>query len=138
MIWLNAKELDARHQRSRLMNSALLPVAALQDRAHEAAGLLKALANPDRLMLLCQLVEGELGVNVLGERAGLVQPSLSQQLRVLREERLVATRREGKQVLYRIASSQAMAVLATLHSLYCTPPDATAWAGGHRAFPIAD
>lgn len=93
----------------------------LQAHAGEAAALLKALANPDRLLLLCQLVGGERSVSALGALAGIEQPSLSQQLAVLRGERLVATRREGKQVLYRIASPAALTVLETLHALFCDP-----------------
>lgn len=105
---------------------AVLSVAAparpdLQASAAEAAALLKALANPGRLLLLCQLVDGERGVGELGTATGLAQPSLSQQLAVLRGERLVATRREGKQVVYRIASPAALALLQTLHALFCTP-----------------
>ena len=68
----------------------------LQAQSEQAAKLLKALANPDRLLLLCQLVEQEKSVAELGELTGIAQPSLSQQLSVLRTENLVATRREGK------------------------------------------
>lgn len=90
-----------------------------QERATEAANLLKALANPDRLLLLCQLVGGEHTVTELGVLAHIEQPSLSQQLGVLRGERLVATRREGKNVFYRVASPAALAVLETLYVLFC-------------------
>lgn len=83
--------------------------------------MLKALANPDRLMLLCQLADGECSVTELGARSGITQPTLSQQLGVLRGERLVATRREGKHVLYRVASPAALAVLQTLYALFCKP-----------------
>lgn len=100
-------------------------VVDLQVRAGEAAALLKALANPDRLLLLCQLVEGERCVGDLGAATGIGQPSLSQQLAVLRAERLVETRRDGQRVLYRISSPAAMAVLRTLHDLFCAPPDPT-------------
>jgi ArsR family transcriptional regulator len=101
--------------------------ADLPARAQEAAQLLKALANPDRLILLCQLAEAECSVTELGARSGIAQPSLSQQLGVLRGEQLVATRREGKHVLYRVASPQALAVLQTLHALFCEPgPEAAA------------
>jgi DNA-binding transcriptional ArsR family regulator len=93
----------------------------LQERATEAATLLKALANPDRLMLMCQLVSGERSVSELGSLTGIAQPSLSQQLGVLRGERLVDTRREGKHVVYRIASPAAMAVLEALYALFCAP-----------------
>jgi ArsR family transcriptional regulator len=97
-----------------------------RERADAAASLLKALANPDRLLLLCQLVEAERSVGELGELTGIAQPSLSQQLGVLRGERLVATRREGRHVLYRVASAQALAVLQTLHGLYCEGDTQTA------------
>lgn len=97
------------------------PSGELQARAGEAAALLKALANPDRLVLLCQLVDGERSVSQLGALTGIEQPSLSQQLGVLRGERLVATRREGKQVIYRIASPAAMTVLEALYRLFCDP-----------------
>jgi ArsR family transcriptional regulator len=93
----------------------------LQARAGEAAALLKALANPDRLLLLCQLLGGERSVSELGLSTGIDQPSLSQQLGVLRGERLVATRREGKQVIYRIASPAALTVLEALYGLFCDP-----------------
>ena len=94
--------------------------ADFAERAREAAELLKALANPDRLLLLCQLVSGEKAVTELGELTQIEQPSLSQQLAVLRGERLVATRREGKSIFYSIASPAALAVLETLYRLFCT------------------
>jgi len=91
----------------------------LASAADQAQQLLKALANRDRLLLLCQLVDGERNVGELEQQLGIVQPTLSQQLAVLRREGLVATRREGKQVYYRIASAEALAVLHTLYALYC-------------------
>ena len=90
-----------------------------QERVIEAANLLRALANPDRLLLLCQLVGGERSVTELGVLAHIEQPSLSQQLGVLRAERLVATRREGKNVFYRVASPAALTLLETLYGLFC-------------------
>jgi ArsR family transcriptional regulator len=87
--------------------------------AGEASQLLKALSNRDRLLLLCQLTQEELSVGMLEARTGIRQPTLSQQLTVLREEGLVATRRAGKQVFYRIASRKALAVLQLLTTLYC-------------------
>lgn len=85
-----------------------------------ACALLKAMANPDRLLLLCQLSQGESSVGELEELLGIRQPTLSQQLGVLREEGLVQTRREGKQVFYSIASTQAMAVLQVLYTQFCS------------------
>jgi ArsR family transcriptional regulator len=95
--------------------------ASLKKGAGKAAALLRALANPDRLMLVCHLVDGEKTVGQLGALACVDQPSLSQQLGVLRQEGLVATRREGKHIHYRIGSREALAVLQTLHALYCAP-----------------
>jgi len=104
------------------LSAAALPIPVdLQARAGEAATLLKALAHPDRLLLLCHLLEGEQGVGELGTLAGVQQPSLSQQLGVLRGERLVATRREGKRILYRIASPAVLTLLQTLYQLFCAP-----------------
>lgn len=91
----------------------------LRDNSERAASLLKSLANPDRLLLLCQLVEGERSVTELEALTGIRQPTLSQQLGVLRNEELVATRRDGKWVYYRIASENALAILGTLHQIYC-------------------
>lgn len=92
----------------------------LRGTADKAQALLKTLSNRDRLMLLCQLVEGERNVGELEASLGIVQPTLSQQLGVLRREHMVATRREGKLVYYRIASSEALAVITTLYHLFCS------------------
>ena len=80
---------------------------------------MRTLGNPDRLLLLCELSQEELCVADLSERTGIVQPTLSQQLTVLRGQELVETRREGKQIFYSIADAKALAVLKTLHRLYC-------------------
>lgn len=95
--------------------------AALRDAAGEASALLRALSNPDRLMLLCEMVGAERSVSELAEATGLQQPSLSQQLGVLRNEGLVDTRRDGKFILYRLASPEAARVLQLLYELYCGP-----------------
>lgn len=99
----------------------LIELPRLQQRADEAAALLRVLANPDRLLLLCQLVTGEGCVSDLEERTGIQQPTLSQQLGVLRNEGLVQTRREGKRIYYTLAHPEAVAVLQTLYQLYCQP-----------------
>lgn len=98
-----------------------MDLAAMRVAAEKARGLLKVLSNPDRLMLLCQLTQGELCVGDLEQKLGIQQPTLSQQLGVLRDERLVETRREGKQIYYRITSEEAMAVMQVLYQLYCQP-----------------
>ena len=98
-----------------------MDLAALQRAAASASGLLKVLANQDRLLLLCQMTQGDYCVSDLEQLTGVRQPTLSQQLTVLREENMVTTRREGKQIFYTIASKEAMAVLQTLYELFCAP-----------------
>lgn len=96
-----------------------MDIQALRANADAAGQLLKSLGNPDRLLLLCQLSQGERNVGELEQLLGIEQPTLSQQLAVLRREGLVATRREGKQIIYRVDSPQALAVIATLYELFC-------------------
>jgi DNA-binding transcriptional ArsR family regulator len=96
-----------------------LDMDIMRQAATKASGLLKALANPDRLLLLCQLSQGESCVSQLQDLIGIGQPTLSQQLGVLREERLVSTRREGKQIFYSIASKEALAVMQVLYQQFC-------------------
>lgn len=102
--------------------AAALPSAQqMQPHALDAAALLKALGNPARLLLACHLAEREHSVGELGQRAGIDQPNLSQQLGVLRDQGLVATRRDGKHVHYHIASTAVLALLRGLHTIYCAP-----------------
>ena len=91
----------------------------LSEAGSAASALLKSLANPDRLLLLCELAQRESNVGQLEQALGIPQPTLSQQLAVLREAQLVGTRREGKHIYYRIASAQALAVLNVLHQQFC-------------------
>jgi ArsR family transcriptional regulator len=102
-----------------LAPEAQLDIPRLRQSADQAWQLLKTLANPDRLLLLCQLSQGERSVGDLEELLAIQQPTLSQQLAVLRREQLVDTRREGKQIFYRISSPQALAVINTLYQLFC-------------------
>lgn len=90
-----------------------------QQSANQAAGLLKALSNTHRLMLLCQLGDGEKQVSQL--QVGLSQSALSQHLARLREDGLVATRRDGTAVFYRIHDPAALKVIAVLADIYCPP-----------------
>jgi ArsR family transcriptional regulator len=92
---------------------------ALRQAAGLAVGALKLLANEDRLLLLCQLSQGEMNVGELEEALGIHQPTLSQQLGVLRTEGAVATRREGKNIYYSIADHSILEVVAVLYRLYC-------------------
>ncbi|WP_095108390.1 metalloregulator ArsR/SmtB family transcription factor [Pseudomonas sp. Irchel 3E20] len=96
-----------------------MDIQQLRSNAEAAGQLLKALGNPERLLLLCQLSEGERSVSELERLLDIQQPTLSQQLGVLRREGLVATRREGKHIFYRIDSPAALAVINTLYQLFC-------------------
>lgn len=94
---------------------------ALRQVAGRASSLLGSLANPDRLMILCTLVQGECNVGELAQRSGIVQPTLSQQLTVLRREELIASRKEGKYVYYRLENPAVLAVMQTLYGIFCAP-----------------
>ena len=94
---------------------------ALREAADSACRLMKALSNPDRLLLLCHLAEGEKRVGELEELAAVAQPTLSQQLGVLRDEGLVITRREGKNIYYSIDSPQCIGVMQVLYEQFCSP-----------------
>ncbi|MBK1665477.1 transcriptional regulator [Rhodospirillum rubrum] len=93
--------------------------AEMERRAAEVAGLLKTLSHPLRLMLVCALVEGEYGVGALEERIGIGQPTLSQHLGVLRAAGLVETRREAKQVFYRLTDAKAARLVEALYTIFC-------------------
>ena len=92
---------------------------ALRASAGRACSLLKTMANEDRLMLLCHLIDAELNVGELESLTGIRQPTLSQQLGVLRDEKLVSTRREGKFIYYKLASPAVLQIMQTLYGLYC-------------------
>ena len=91
----------------------------LRDAAGQAVAALKLLANEDRLLLLCQLSQGEMCVSDLEQTLGIRQPTLSQQLGVLRSEGVVDTRREGKNIFYSVADPALLEILAVLYRLYC-------------------
>ena len=91
----------------------------MQASANQACRLMKVLTNPDRLLILCQLTQQEKCVSELQDLLGIVQPTLSQQLTVLRKEKLVTTRREGKNIYYRFSSPQALAVMEVLYAQFC-------------------
>lgn len=99
---------------------ALSP-SAFAAKAAEAAALLKSLAHEARLMVLCQLVEGEHSVGALQDVTELSQSALSQHLARLREDGLVSTRREAQTIFYRLADPKAARVLETLAAIYCPP-----------------
>ena len=95
-------------------------IAEMAAHAEDAASLLKALAHPARLLVLCRLVEGEASVGELQPLTGLSMSALSQHLAVLRAMSLVVTRREAQSIYYDVAQSPALGVLQALHDAFCS------------------
>lgn len=96
-------------------------LAQFEESAGRAAALLRLIGNEKRLMILCQLADGELSVSTMQARVGLSQSALSQHLALLREHAVVATRRESQTIYYRIADQAALRVIQTLAELFCPP-----------------
>ncbi len=96
----------------------------LEPRAEEASQLLAAMANPKRLLILCNLLDQERSVSELIKIVGLEQSPLSQHLSKLRALGLVKTRRDGQTIFYRLASEPVTRVLTTLYGIYCQPLEA--------------
>lgn len=94
-------------------------ILTIRDSASEACKILKILANEDRLLILCELSQGARNVGELEQLLGIRQPTLSQQLTVLREKKLVASERKGKYIVYSLASEEAIKIMETLFGLYC-------------------
>jgi DNA-binding transcriptional ArsR family regulator len=103
-----------------MTTASLFDIDAFEASAIEVADVLRALSNERRLMILCKLVErGEANVTTLGEAVGLSQSALSQHLAKMREQNLVAFRRQGQTLWYRISDPRVERLMATLHDLYC-------------------
>ena len=102
----------------------MMQITELEPRAEEAAQLLTAMANPKRLLILCNLLEQERSVSELSKIVGLEQSPLSQHLSKLRALGLVKTRRDGQTIFYRLASEPVTRVLTTLYNIYCLVEDA--------------
>lgn len=105
------------------MTAHTLELKDMQSAAGRACELMKVLANPDRLLICCQLSQQEMCVGELESSLGIVQPTLSQQLTVLRNAELVSTRREGKNIFYQLTSTPVLAVMNTLFQQFCTSED---------------
>lgn len=102
------------------MDMATMDLAAFEANALEVAGLLRALGNEKRLMVLCKLVEqNEVTVGALAEAVGLSQSALSQHLARMRDEGIVAFRRDGQTIWYRLGDPRIAEMMALLHRLYC-------------------
>jgi DNA-binding transcriptional ArsR family regulator len=102
------------------MKNITLDIDPMRASAAEATTVLQNLANANRLLLLCQLTQGERSVGELEDLLDIHQPTLSQQLGVLRTDGLVSTRREGKQIYYSLADERVRVLLTTIYKLYCT------------------
>ena len=96
-----------------------MQIAEMQDNANKASDLLKVMANQSRLMILCNLLEGERSVQQLQGQIGLSQSALSQQLAILRGQGLVRTRREAQSIFYSLDSEEAEQVIQTLYGIFC-------------------
>lgn len=96
----------------------------LNSRSEEVAGLLKAMSNSHRLMILCELNNGERSVTALESVVPISQSALSQHLAKLRECGLVSTRREAQTIYYRVSDPRVAALMSTLYDLFCAPPTA--------------
>jgi DNA-binding transcriptional ArsR family regulator len=103
-----------------MSNVAEMNLGELQARALRASALLKAMSNPVRLLVLCQLAESEKAVGELERVVNVSQSALSQHLAVLRSRRLVKSRRCGQAILYSLAGREAPALLAALYEVYCS------------------
>jgi DNA-binding transcriptional ArsR family regulator len=109
----------------RIFASMKTRAEAMTAAAEEASELLKSLANRHRLLILCQLVDGERPVGELAVRLGVRDSTVSQHLALLRKDGLVRTRREGQTIYYALVDGPARRVLETLFTLYCPPATAT-------------
>ncbi len=96
-----------------------MQIEEMQTQANKAVGLLKALANENRLLILCHLQERELSVGEINDSLGLSQSALSQHLAILRRDGLVTTRKAAQTVFYSLKSEEVRAVISVLHGLYC-------------------
>ncbi len=94
--------------------------------ASKAAELLSIMANANRLMVLCNLMNGEMAVQPLADAVGMNQSALSQQLAKLRALKLVETRRDGRTIYYRVASREVEQLLEALYGIYCSSEPAPA------------
>jgi ArsR family transcriptional regulator len=99
------------------------PLEVLQVRAEEVAQHLSLLSNPNRLMVLCHLLEGELSVGALQKELKLSQSALSQHLARLRSADIVATRRERQTIYYRIADHRVFHMIDAMYYIYCASED---------------
>ena len=106
----------------RIYASMKIDSTVMESAADQASGLLKALSNRHRLLIICQLIDGERSVGDLAAFLGLRDSTVSQHLALLRKDGLVSARRDAQTIYYSIASDPARELLKTLYQVYCKPP----------------
>ncbi len=117
---------------NRMDHQATMNLSKMHASAAAATGFLKALANEHRLLVLCQLIEGEKSVGELEARLGLRQPHLSQHLARLRRDELVRTRRDSRTIFYSLESRATAETIGLLYKLFCAPAGTSARRGRSR------
>ncbi|MBF9002730.1 ArsR/SmtB family transcription factor [Vibrio nitrifigilis] len=105
------------------MDSLAVDVATMRDSAEEVAELLRIMAHPERLMVLCQLTQGEVGVGQLQQHSALSQSAFSQHLTVLRKQRFIKARKESQLVFYSLADPRIATLIMNLQDLFCPTDD---------------
>jgi len=115
------------------MTTLELDLPAMRSSAADAARFLRLIANEDRLLLLCQLTDGERCVSELEQETGITQPTLSQQLGILRHDGLVVTRRDGKFIFYALGDQRVVSMLGTLHGIFCKTQSKTITKGTRKS-----
>lgn len=103
----------------RMRKAKAVDLGAMEGQARRAAEFLRSIASEHRLLILCALVEGERSVGELAELLGIAQPNASQHLFKLKSEGLVAARRSGQTIYYRLASKHVKPIIAHLHAMFC-------------------
>ncbi len=94
-------------------------IERMKSNAIEVAELLKFMAHPERLMVLCQLINGEVGVGQLQQSSALSQSAFSQHLTVLRKHRIIKARKASQQVFYSLADGRVAQLIQSLHRVFC-------------------
>jgi ArsR family transcriptional regulator len=107
-----------------LAMQAGLDLEMVRARAEEVSGLLKLLSHPNRLLVVCELADGELPVSAIEARTGVAQPNLSRDLARLRAEGIVSTRRQSKQIFYSLTDPRIIAVMRALCDAFAPAPGA--------------
>ncbi|QIA66216.1 metalloregulator ArsR/SmtB family transcription factor [Vibrio astriarenae] len=101
------------------MQATAIDLNEMRDKVNEAADMLKVMAHPDRLLVLCQLTQGEVCVADLQKSSSLSQSAFSQHLTVLRNHQLVKVRKSSQQVFYSLADPRVEALISSFHGVFC-------------------